>query len=55
MTDTAIRPPRRRMFEDMTVRGFAAQTRSGYLRSVQDLAAFVGPPPDQVVAWSTGG
>lgn len=47
MTDTAIGPPRRRMIEDMTVRGFAAKTQSGYLRSVSDFAAFLGRPPDE--------
>ena len=46
MTDTAISPLRRRMIEDMTIRGFAAQTQSGYLRSVRDFAAFLGGPPD---------
>ena len=46
MTDTAISPLRRRMIEDMTIRGFAAQTQTGYLRSVRDFAAFLGRPPD---------
>ena len=38
MIDTAISPLRQRMIEDMTTRGFAAQTQSGYLRSVRDFA-----------------
>ena len=47
MTDTSISPLRRRMTEDMTVRGFAIKTQTGYLRTVRDFAAFLGRSPDQ--------
>jgi site-specific recombinase XerD len=47
MTDKAISPLRRRMIEDMTVRGFTACTQRGYLRAVADFTAFLGRSPDQ--------
>ena len=47
MTDTSISPLRRRMTEDMTVRGLAIKTQTGYLRTVRDFAAFLGRSPDQ--------
>ncbi len=51
MTDRAISPPgsplRRRMIEDMTVRGFTPDTQRGYLRAVRDFTAFFGRSPDQ--------
>ena len=50
MTDTSISPLRRRMIEDMKIRGFTAQTQTGYLRVVRDFAAFVGRPPDEADA-----
>ncbi len=34
MTDKAISPLRRRMIEDMTVRGFTACTQRGYIAAV---------------------
>jgi hypothetical protein len=40
MTDKAISPLRRRMIEDMTVRGFAPATQPGYIRAVRDFTAF---------------
>ncbi len=36
MTDRAISPLRRRMTEDMTVRGFTAATQRGYIHAVKD-------------------
>ncbi len=52
--DKTISPPssplRRRMTEDMTVRGFTASTQTGYLRAVRDFTAFFGRPPDQACA-----
>ena len=47
MTDTAISPLRRRMIEDMTVRGFTAGTQRGYLAAVRNFTAFLGRSPDQ--------
>ena len=46
MTDRAISPLRRRMIEDMTVRGFTPSTERGYLRAVEDFTAFLGRSPD---------
>jgi site-specific recombinase XerD len=46
MTDRSISPLRRRMIEDMTVRGFTPSTQRGYLRAVQDFTAFLGRSPD---------
>ena len=49
MTDKAISPPgsplRRRMIEDMTVRGFTPGTQRGYIRSVRDFTIFLGRSP----------
>ena len=50
MTDKAISPLRRRMIEDMTVRGFAPATQRGYIRAVRDFTAFFGGSPDQAGA-----
>ncbi len=54
MTDQSISPPgsslRRRMIEDMTVRGFTAATQRGYIRAVKDFTAFLGCSPDQADA-----
>ncbi len=38
------------MIEDMTVRGFAPRTQTGYIRAVGDFTAFFGRPPDQAGA-----
>ena len=43
----AISPLRRRMIDDMTIRGFTAHTQRGYLGAVRDLAAYLGRSPDQ--------
>jgi site-specific recombinase XerD len=50
MTDKAISPLRRRMIEDMTVRGFTAATQRGYIRAVGDFTAFLGRSPGQASA-----
>ncbi len=50
MTDKAISPLRRRMIEDMTVRGFTAGTQRGYLTAVRNFTVFFGRPPDQANA-----
>ena len=46
MTNKAISPLRQRMIEDMTVRRFTAKTQSDYIRSVRNLAVFLGRSPD---------
>jgi site-specific recombinase XerD len=50
MTDKAISPLRRRMIEDMEVRGFTACTQRGYLGAVRNFTAFLGRSPDQATA-----
>jgi hypothetical protein len=49
MTEQAISPLRRRMIEDMTIRKLAPKTQQGYIRTIKDLAAFIGhsPQPDR--------
>ncbi len=47
MTDKTISPLRRRMTEDMTVRGFTPSTQRGYLAAVENFTAFLGRPPDK--------
>ena len=49
MTDTSISPLRRRMTEDMTVRGFTPETQRGYIAAVRNFTAFLGRPPDRAV------
>jgi integrase/recombinase XerD len=46
MTDEAINPLRRRTIEDMTIRKLSPKTQQGYIRTIKDLAAFLGRPPD---------
>jgi integrase/recombinase XerD len=46
MTDEAVTPLRRRMLEDMTIRNFGPKTQHDYLRSVKNLAMFLGRSPD---------
>jgi len=43
----AISPLRRRMIDDMTIRGFTPNTQRGYLGAVRDFTAFLGRSPDQ--------
>ncbi len=47
MTNGTISPLRRRMTEDMTVRGFTAGTQGGYLAAVENFTAFLGRSPDR--------
>ena len=54
MTDKAISPLRRRMTEDMTVRGFTPCTQRGYLAAVENFTAFFGRSPDQASAEEAG-
>ena len=46
MTDDTISPLRRRMIEDMTVRGFGEKTQSDYIRHVKNFTIFLGRSPD---------
>jgi integrase/recombinase XerD len=46
MSDETISPLRRRMIEDMTVRGFGEKTRNDYVRHVRMFSAFIGRPPE---------
>ena len=47
MTDPIISPLRRRMIDDMKIRGFESKTQRGYVHAVQDFAGFLGRSPDQ--------
>ena len=46
MSDQQISKLRQRMIEDMTIRGFTADTQNDYVRSVKYLAHFIGRSPD---------
>ena len=47
MSTAPISPLRRRMIEDMTVRGFGEKTQSDYIRHVKNFTIFLGRAPDQ--------
>ena len=47
MTDKTISPLRRRMIEDMEVRGFDAGTQRGYIAAVRNFTVFLGRSPDR--------
>jgi site-specific recombinase XerD len=46
MSDKPISPLRRRMIEDMTVRGFGEKTQNDYIRHVKNFTIFLGRSPD---------
>ena len=46
MTEQAIRPLRRRMIEDMTIRKFARKTQHDYVRQVKDFANYLKRSPE---------
>jgi site-specific recombinase XerD len=50
MTDQTISLLRRRMIDDMTIRGFTPDTQRGYIRAVEDFTVFLGRSPDQADA-----
>ncbi len=50
MSKKPISPLRRRMTEDMMIRGFRPKTKTGYLRAVRDFTAFLDRTPDQADA-----
>ena len=45
--DEPLSPLRRRMIEDMEVRGFTACTQRGYIAAVKNFTTFLGRSPDQ--------
>ena len=45
--DTSISPSRRRLIEDMTVRGFTACTQREYVAAMRNFTAFLGRSPDE--------
>ena len=45
MTEKALSPLRRRMIEDMSIRGIGEKAQSAYIRGVKDLARFLGRSP----------
>jgi integrase/recombinase XerD len=47
MTNEVISPLRRRMIEDMTIRKLSPKTQQGYIRTIKNLAAFLGRSPDK--------
>src|SRR6202171_1149498 len=47
MTDEAVSPLRRRMIEDMTIRKLSPKTQQGYIRTIKNLAVFLGRSPDK--------
>jgi site-specific recombinase XerD len=50
MTDRTISPLRRRMTEDMTIRGFTVGTQRGYLVAVENFTSFLDRAPDGATA-----
>jgi integrase/recombinase XerD len=50
MNQQSIRPLRRRMIEDMTVRNFVEKTRNDYIRHVKSFTGFLGRLPDTATA-----
>jgi len=50
MTNKAISPLRRRMIEDMTIRGLADKTQTGYIRHIKNFSIFFGRSPDQATS-----
>ena len=49
-TPSSVSPLRRRMLEDMAMRGLREETQRDYIRFVRSFAAFVGRPPDTATA-----
>ena len=47
MTETAISPLRRRMIDDMKIRGLGQKTQEDYIRAVRNLTRFFGAGPDR--------
>src|SRR5260370_704027 len=47
MTDDVVSLGVRRMIEDMTIRKLAPDTQRNYIRSIKNLAAFIGRSPEK--------
>jgi integrase/recombinase XerD len=47
MSEKPISPLRRRMIEDMTIRGFGEKTQNDYIRHVKTFTIFLGRAPDR--------
>src|SRR5258708_39943644 len=47
MTDEAVSPLRRRMIEDMTILKLSPKTPQGHIRTIKNLAVFLGRSPDK--------
>lgn len=47
MTETATSPLRRRMIEDMKIRGIGQKTQEDYIRAVKNFTRFFGASPDR--------
>jgi site-specific recombinase XerD len=47
MSEKPISPLRRRMIEDMTIRGFGEKTQNDYIRHVKSFTIFLGRAPDR--------
>src|SRR5271170_4267555 len=54
MSQAPISPLRRRMIEDMTVRGFEEKTQSDYIRHVRNFTLFLGRKAALSVAYGAG-
>ena len=50
MTTERMSPLRRRLIEDMTVRGHGEKTKLDYIRAIKRFAAFLGHSPDSATA-----
>ena len=47
---SSVSPLRRRMLEDMAMRGLREETQRDYIRFVRSFAAFLGRPPETATA-----
>ena len=50
MTTERMSPLRRRMIEDITIRGHGEKTKLDYIRAIKRFAAFLGRSPDTAMA-----
>jgi site-specific recombinase XerD len=50
MIQKPINPLRQRMLEDMSLRGFTADTQRDYLRAIKELTSSLGRSPDRATA-----
>ena len=60
MTQVKMSPLRRRMVEDMQIRGLEATTQASYIRAIEVFAGFLGRSPDSATpeelrAWQLRG